>query len=70
MTKIEDINPHEVTDEQLHEFTGRVLDIFTEDRGLYDKTRKVIKQLGLSGMWRGCDATTLIVANLIKEVKE
>jgi len=65
--KIMDLNPLKISKEEMEFAREEVMKIYQEDRELFDKAVAIVRQLGLGGLWRGEEASVLIVANAIKE---
>lgn len=64
--EIDGLNPLSITDKMLERTSESAFLLYKEERELYDKARKIVGQIGQGGLWRGNDATLLIIAKAIK----
>jgi hypothetical protein len=44
----------------------KLQEVYSSDKELFETASEVAKQLGLGGLWRGGEASILIVANAIR----
>lgn len=64
---IDELSPYKLSTEVRVQLEKKVMNLYQTDRELYDRANKLVKQLGLGGLWRGQEACVLIVANAIKK---
>lgn len=64
---IGDLNPLQMKDLEIEFCHEEAFKLWRENRKLHDKAIKVQSQLGIGGLWRGSQASLLIIAEAIKE---
>jgi len=65
--QINKTNVMNLTDEEREEFKEEVDKLFSENRNLYTDASELVNQLGLGGLWRGIDASIVLVARAMKK---
>ena len=60
-----ELNPMSMSEQDMDFAREEVQKVWANNRPVFDRAVKVVKQLGLGGLWRGSDASILIVANEI-----
>ena len=65
--QIKGLNPLNMSDSDMKFAQEGASKLYRDNQELWNKAYDIVKQLGLSGLWRGSSASILIVVNAIKE---
>lgn len=63
----EEVNVMDLSDKQRNKFNKECQKLFVEERQIYDIANDLTLKLGLNGLWRGRDATIVLIAKAIKK---
>jgi hypothetical protein len=59
------LNPTKEQQQKAHE---KVIDVFLNDKDLYNRARALQNEIGLGGLWKGTDTTLLVIIEALESI--